>query len=100
MSLASASPCARSYDARTCLHLAASEGNLPIVELLLKMDAKVNARDRWGGTPLRDAVREGHMEVAKTLSAHGGVLDYEEEDASSKLCQVRVATYRFKSARC
>ena len=62
---------AADYDKRTCLHLAASEGNVPIVELLLGHGAAVNARDRWGGTPLRDAIREGRPEAAMLLRARG-----------------------------
>ena len=54
------------------LHLAASEGNIPIVEFLIEARADVNAEDRWGGTPLRDAGREGHRRVAKMLKAAGG----------------------------
>lgn len=38
------------YDKRTALHLAASEGYVPMVELLLKRGATVNAVDRWGDT--------------------------------------------------
>eukprot|EP00966_Prymnesium_polylepis_P285081 6585981-Prymnesium_polylepis.1 len=52
------------------------------------MDATVNALDRWGGTPLRDALREGHMEVAKALACHGGVLGYNEAETSGELCEV------------
>ena len=37
-------------DARTCLHLAASSGNLNICELLVDAKANINALDRWGGT--------------------------------------------------
>ena len=44
------------YDARTCLHLAASTGNLAICEALLASGAEINAADRWGGTPLRDVM--------------------------------------------
>ena len=38
------------YDARTCLHLAASEGSLAAAAFLISAGAKINARDRWGGT--------------------------------------------------
>ena len=46
---------------RRCLHLAASEGNMAVVGALLELRADVNFKDRWGGTPIRDAVRHGHM---------------------------------------
>ena len=46
-----------SDDKRTCLHLSASTGNLHVVEELLKANANVNCMDRWGGTPLVDAMR-------------------------------------------
>ena len=47
-------------DKRTCLHLAASEGNLTVAEALCKhAGIDVNCKDRWNNTPLSDAV--GHM---------------------------------------
>ena len=59
-------------DKRTCLHLAASEGNLPIVRTILSMHADVNPKDRWGNTPLTDAYHGNHSEVAKFLKGRGG----------------------------
>ena len=42
-------PAARTADdKRTCLHLAASEGNKPLVECLLGLKAHMNAKDRFG----------------------------------------------------
>lgn len=38
------------YDGRSALHLAASEGKLGAVQLLLERGANVNPLDRWGGT--------------------------------------------------
>ena len=70
------------------MHLASSVGNSKIVEHLLNAGAQVNARDRWGGTPLRDAVREGHREVARVLRAAGGELGFDEVAASGELCEL------------
>jgi glutaminase len=59
------------YDGRTLLHLAASEGNYPIVKHLLKNQfIQANAVDRWGATPLDDAVKYDHQKIAKVLTAH------------------------------
>lgn len=47
---AGTSPNVQDYDKRTALHLAASEGHAPIVELLLHYKANVNLKDRWQRT--------------------------------------------------
>jgi len=65
------------YDGRTPLHLAAAEGQLGIVAFFVEQaerDGRVNLnpRDRWGGTPLDDAVFQGHEEVAALLRRAGG----------------------------
>eukprot|EP01065_Artemidia_motanka_P042811 TRINITY_DN57_c0_g3_i1.p1 TRINITY_DN57_c0_g3~~TRINITY_DN57_c0_g3_i1.p1 ORF type:complete len:751 (+),score=204.23 TRINITY_DN57_c0_g3_i1:55-2307(+) len=60
------------YDNRTPLHLAASEGALEVVKYLCQAGAAVNAEDRWGGTPLADALRHGHHSVALYLRSQGG----------------------------
>ena len=73
---------------RSCLHLAASEGNVSVVASLLEAAADLNTRDRWGGTPLRDAVRHGHMEVARALRAKGGEMGFDEVEASGQLCEL------------
>lgn len=59
------------YDRRTALHLASSEGRLEVVELLLKKGANVHVEDRWGGTPLDDAIRENHEAVVTVLKSAG-----------------------------
>ena len=50
-----------------------------------ELGAAVSPADRWGGTPLRDAVREGHHPVAELLRQHGGNLGKEEAEAASEL---------------
>jgi glutaminase len=63
------------YDARTALHLAATEGQRKVVSYLLEVKAHCGIdgqlllpKDRWGSTPLDDARRNEHEEVARLLS--------------------------------
>lgn len=61
------------YDARTALHLAASEGHPETVRFLIDhapADA-INKRDRWGGTALGDAIRNGRPACIDILRAAG-----------------------------
>ena len=61
------------YDQRTALHLAASEGLLAVVKFLVEEGAADHSPlDRWGGTPLDDAIRQKHQAVAEYLSSAGG----------------------------
>jgi ankyrin repeat protein len=61
----------RDYDLRSALHLAASNGRLSAVTYLCcQSPDTAHALDRWGHTPLDDAVREGHDECAKMISQH------------------------------
>lgn len=43
------------YDKRAAVHIAAAEGNLPALKLLVEYGAKVNVLDRWNRTPLDEA---------------------------------------------
>ena len=58
------------YDKRTPLHVASSEGQLAVVKLLLYKYSAQFRTDRWGGTPLDDAKRNGHAKVLALLEAH------------------------------
>ncbi|KAK6927897.1 Ankyrin repeat [Dillenia turbinata] len=66
------SPNVQDYDKRTALHLAASEGHAPIVELLLHYKADVNLQDRWLRTPLTDARLYCHRDICRILEVNGG----------------------------
>jgi len=65
------------YDARTALHLAATEGQKKVVKYLLAQQHQARdcsegvlllQKDRWGSTPLDDARRNKHEEVVLLLS--------------------------------
>jgi 60kDa lysophospholipase len=73
------------YDKRTALHLASSEGHVETVKFLLslveesdeKIDSQyvnVSAIDRFGTTPLRNAIDGGHLECVKLLANAGAKL--------------------------
>ncbi|KAL1528716.1 hypothetical protein AB1Y20_010049 [Prymnesium parvum] len=69
----------KDYDHRTPLHVSASEGNEPIVSMLLEMGADPNQSDRWGSSPLDDAQRSQFSKVVALLQkfgGQGGVMDY------------------------
>ena len=59
----------------TALHWAASEGDAPMVGLLVACGADVHAVDDARDTPLSEALRGGHVEVAtRLLDARASVL--------------------------
>jgi serine/threonine protein kinase len=62
------------YDRRTPLHLASAEGCFSVVEWLLAEGADANPIDRFGRTPLEDAVRGDHGEVVRLLVGKGAKL--------------------------
>lgn len=60
---------AADYDLRTAMHLAAAEGETGVLRYLLAHGATVNARDRWGSTPLDEAIRHNAVDAAELLRA-------------------------------
>jgi len=78
---------AADYDMRTALHLAAAENHAHVVCYLVHLVygdlTKLSPRDRWGGTPLGDAIR-GNCEACKELLQHAGA----ESDGRQRLVTV------------
>ncbi|XP_065102894.1 glutaminase liver isoform, mitochondrial [Paramisgurnus dabryanus] len=59
------------YDSRTALHVASAEGHLDAVRFLTDTcKVNPNAKDRWGNTPLDDAMQFGHNVVVKILQEY------------------------------
>ena len=59
------------YDRRCAIHVAAAEGKLDAVKMLLSHGASINVSDRWGETPLDGAAKNGQIEVATYLLNNG-----------------------------
>uniref|UniRef100_A0A8C7LN90 glutaminase n=1 Tax=Oncorhynchus kisutch TaxID=8019 RepID=A0A8C7LN90_ONCKI len=82
----------RDYDSRTALHVAAAEGHVEVVKFLLEA-CRVNPvpKDRWGNTPMEEAVHFGHHDVVTMLqdynnkySPPGGATEDKEKEIAEK----------------
>lgn len=61
------SPNVADYDGRTPLHLAACEDRAEVVELLISRKVDLEPKDRWGNTPLDDAIKFNHKRIVNML---------------------------------
>jgi glutaminase len=61
------------YDGRTPLHVAAAEGHTNIIDYFIKTKRNLAPKDRWGGTPLRDAKQNKHKDIVELLQKNVGV---------------------------
>lgn len=61
----------KDIDDRTALHVAACQGFCDVAELLLKGGAEVDPKDKWGSTPLADAIHYKNHDMVKLLEKHG-----------------------------
>ena len=87
---------------RSALHVAASEGHVDFVAQLLAAGADPTAVDVFQNTPLNDAVRHKHVDVANQLRKHNSALKYKLQVCVSMClcmclcrtsCCVRVCLY-------
>jgi len=67
------------FDKRTALHVAAAEGNVDNCKLLIENSAHVNSKDRWGSTPLQDALRSKRDACCELLMTSGALLGMFDE---------------------
>ncbi|KAI9909064.1 hypothetical protein PsorP6_014956 [Peronosclerospora sorghi] len=63
-------PDTEDYDQRTLLHVASAENQFEIAKYLVECGANVNRLDRWGSSPLSDAIYFAHNELATFLMAN------------------------------
>jgi glutaminase len=55
------------YDQRTPLHLAANYGNFDVVKYLVNHGAYCHIKDRFGNTPIDEALNNGYNEIFEYL---------------------------------
>jgi uncharacterized protein len=55
----------------TPLHIAASDGDVRLIELLVRGGATIDARDALGNTPLVLGAMNGHLDVVRSLVSAG-----------------------------
>ena len=63
----------KDYDGRTALHVAAATGGMELIKLLHERAANMNAKDRWGHSPLDEALSSGHNGAAELIKSLGGL---------------------------
>lgn len=74
------------YDARTPLHLSASENQINVIKYLVNLKVNINPIDRWGNSPLYDAIENNHNEVVEILLKNGAKLFV--KDIGGYLCNI------------
>jgi len=70
---------------RTAMHYAAMNGNLQIIAILVKANAKLNLPDPLGDTPLHLAVEQDQLEAAKLLLEVGAEVDPQNKEGLTPL---------------
>ena len=84
---------AQDKDRYTPLHVAVAKGHLEFTKLLIKAGANLNAKARFGRTPLHSAINNDYgyygevvaIDVAKLLIKAGANLNAEDKDGRTPL---------------
>jgi hypothetical protein len=80
------------YDLRTPLHLACAEGHVPAVLYLLEQKVNPNPVDRFGRSPVDDAVLHKHEEVITLMAQHEGHMALvSPSELVNKMCESAAA---------
>jgi serine/threonine protein kinase len=80
------------YDRRTAMHLVCSEGFLEVAQFLVHAcGANVNVIDRWGGTPLDDAIRHNWPQLVEFLQACGAEKGSQSGGLATDFCGAAAA---------
>ena len=90
------------YDRRTALHLSASEGLLSAVQFLVtEAHADPSPVDRWGGTPLDDAIRssEKDIEMGSTGGHHHGTVVFLKAVGAKRGATARIVRAAHEAAQ-
>ncbi|KAJ1170448.1 hypothetical protein NDU88_002325 [Pleurodeles waltl] len=69
----------------TLLHVAAANGHVAAIELLIRKGAKVDAKDKNGRTPLHRAAEMGHADAVRVLLQAGANLYALDKEGQSPL---------------
>ena len=81
-------------------HPAAGRGHEAIVQLLIdRDDVDIDAKDKFGMTPLSQAAQRGHEAIVRLLIARGDV-DINSKDISGKTPLLLAATYLLPGDYC
>lgn len=64
----------------TPLHRACANNHIAIVELLLEVEADVNAIDKYGDAPLKKAAYSGHSDIVNILVKNGADVNYRDQN--------------------
>ena len=73
-------------DEKSALHYAAENGDIEIVDILLKYGANINIVNSYNITPLHYAIKNNHFNVVKLLIENGADIEIDGDEYSTPLC--------------